>query len=175
MAAVWGLLLARPQLFAQHMQGYAALMRDEAALAAAYLRYRLCLWVALVACAVMFLGFLGIALMMWGTTPNAALIHAWILSWCLPCLGGVCLDMACVAATATVSLVGCLTGSNCSRHGAARHPCQLSKTLARNSRRRDKKLPTGSRHIQSHRRKPTQPTPLTPRHPQAPTYWLGYS
>lgn len=77
-AAVWGLLLARPQLFAQHMQGYAALMRDEAELAAAYLRYRLCLWVALVACAVMFLGFLGIALMMWGTTPNAALIHAWI-------------------------------------------------------------------------------------------------
>ena len=78
MAAVWGLLLARPQLFAQHMQGYAALMRDEAELAAAYLRYRLCLWVALVACAVMFLGFLGIALMMWGTTPNAALIHVWI-------------------------------------------------------------------------------------------------
>jgi len=77
-AAVWGLLLARPQLFTQHMQGYAALMRNEAELAAAYMRYRLCLWVALVVCAVMFLGFLGIALMMWGTTPSTELIHAWI-------------------------------------------------------------------------------------------------
>lgn len=78
-AAIWSLLLARPQLFADHMEGYAALMRDEAELAIAYLRYRLCLWVAFITCGLAFFGLAGIALMLWGTTPNNALVNPWVL------------------------------------------------------------------------------------------------
>jgi hypothetical protein len=78
-AAVWSLLLARPQLLADHMGGYAALMREEAELAIAYIRYRLCLWVAFITCGLAFFGLAGIALMLWGTTPNNALVHAWVL------------------------------------------------------------------------------------------------
>lgn len=75
---IWNLLLARPQLLADHMSGYAALMRDETELAVAYLRYRFCLWVAWVICAMVFLGLLGTAVMLWATTPDASLVHIWV-------------------------------------------------------------------------------------------------
>jgi hypothetical protein len=77
-AAIWGLSQARPQLLAQHLRGYVMLMHTEATLAATYLRYRLCMWVAFLVCSIMFLLLLGIALMLWGTTTNSALIHEWI-------------------------------------------------------------------------------------------------
>jgi hypothetical protein len=91
MFTTWRLLLARPQLFAAHMGGYAALMRDEAELALAYLRYRLCLWVAFITCGLAFVGLLGVALMLWGTVPNVALVHAWvfILVPAVPLIGAV--------------------------------------------------------------------------------------
>ncbi|MEN9618368.1 MAG: hypothetical protein RL406_605 [Pseudomonadota bacterium] len=75
---IWNLLLARPQLLADHMRGYAALMRDETELAMAYLRYRLSLWVAWVICALVFLGLLGVSVMLWATTPNASQVHGWV-------------------------------------------------------------------------------------------------
>lgn len=77
-AALWGLLQARPQLLSQHLRGYAMLIHVEATRSAIYLQYRLCMWVAFIVCAMMFLFFLGIALMLWGTTTNAALTHEWI-------------------------------------------------------------------------------------------------
>ena len=88
---IWNLFLTRPQLLADHMGGYAALIRDEAELAMAYLRYRLCLWVVLVMCTMVFLGLLGMAMMLWATTPDATLIHAWvfILVPSLPLTGAV--------------------------------------------------------------------------------------
>lgn len=77
-ALMWGLLQARPQLLAQHLRAYAMLMHAEATLAVIYFRYRLCMWVAFFVCSMMFLVFLGIALMLWGTTTQSALTHEWI-------------------------------------------------------------------------------------------------
>jgi len=90
-AAIWGLLLARPQLLADHMGGYAALMYDEAMLVATYLRYQLCLWVTLIMCAGLFLGLFGMALMMWATTSNSTLVNAWvfILVPAIPLFGAI--------------------------------------------------------------------------------------
>lgn len=93
-ARLWDLLLSQPNLLATHMSHYASLMRDETELAMAYLRYRILLWVTCVGCSLLFFGLLGVALLLWGTTPEQtqAQTHAWVL-WLVPCvplLGALC-------------------------------------------------------------------------------------
>ena len=84
-ARLWDLLLSQPNLLAAHMSHYAVLMRDETELAAAYLRYRLLMWAMCFGCSLLFMGLLGVALLLWGTTAEGTQAHAWVL-WLVPCI-----------------------------------------------------------------------------------------
>lgn len=91
-ARLWDLLLSQPNLLATHMSHYALLMRDETELAMAYLRYRTLMWVMFLGCSLLFIGLLGVALLLWGTMPENTQTHMWVL-WLVPCvplLGTLC-------------------------------------------------------------------------------------
>jgi hypothetical protein len=91
-ARLWDLLLSQPNLLASHMSHYAMLMRDETELAIAYLRYRTIMWVTFLGCSLLFIGLLGVALLLWGTMPAQTQSHAWVL-WLVPAtplLGAIC-------------------------------------------------------------------------------------
>jgi hypothetical protein len=91
-ARLWNLLLSQPNLLATHMSYYATLMRNEAELAMASLRYRIFMGLICVGCSLLFVGLLGVALLLWGTAPEQTHPHAWVL-WgvpCVPLLGAIC-------------------------------------------------------------------------------------
>lgn len=82
---LWDLLLSQPNLLAAHLSHYAMLMRDETELAVTELRYRSLMLVMLLGCGLLFVGLLGVALLLWGTTPAEGHAHAWVL-WLVPCV-----------------------------------------------------------------------------------------
>ena len=57
----------------------------------AYLRYRSLMWVLCFGCSFLFVGLLGVAVLLWGTMPEQTQAHAWVLWWVpsVPLLGAV--------------------------------------------------------------------------------------
>lgn len=90
-AQLWRLLLSQPNLVATHMGHYAMVLRDDTKLAMAYLRYRSLMWAMCLGCSLLFVGLMGVALLLWGTMPEQTQAHAWVLWWvpCAPLLGTI--------------------------------------------------------------------------------------
>lgn len=82
---LWDLLLSQPNLLATHMSHYALLMRDETEVAMAYWRYRALMWAMCLGCGLLFMGLLGVSLLLWGTVAEQTQAHAWVL-WLVPCV-----------------------------------------------------------------------------------------
>ncbi len=77
--ALFHLAVARPQLLAAHLAGYATLLRGEAALLAAVMQRRALLAAACLGCLCVAATLLGTALMLWAVAPPGALAQPWVL------------------------------------------------------------------------------------------------
>ena len=76
---LWQLALARPQLVAAHLAGYAALLHEEAAGSAVLLRRQAGLLALVHGSLLTTVVLTGMALMLWAALPTGSLAQPWVL------------------------------------------------------------------------------------------------
>jgi hypothetical protein len=84
---IFSVLVSRPELVMDHVAGYAALVQEEASSVGSEVAKRAIAWAACGVCALLFLVFAGVALMLWGV--NDAFHWSLVLVPAIPLVGAL--------------------------------------------------------------------------------------